>query len=1712
MNKIIFILCIILILLSISSVNASDNMTDLNIVSSDDNAIFVDVNGADSGDGSKDSPVLTLDKAISLSKENGTIYLSNGEFNNALNNKLTINKSLNFVGAEDTSVNGLNKNYLFEIKDNVCVSFKNIKFINAYKSPGSYSINYNENIYGAALEIKNATVTVDSCSFIGNVLNYDEAIGQCIYGGAVSNFGDLTLINSYFANNTALSTSGLNSFGGSVYNKGKLSIFNTTFSKSKSVDFGYGAAIANDGEVVMRDSTICESRALHETKGSAIYNTGVFELYDSIIENNYIERANFNYIYGAVYNIGTLTARGNIFRNNTGYYEAPTPSYKGSPNIYNSGKLNLTYNAFIDNAAFPGISTDVYYNGGDIVTLDNNWWNTNINPYKEGTKINVDEINSWLILNLTPDYTKLNISDSVTIKASWTNNIDLLTQIDLIPLFNVTFKTEVDGNVITSKKQLINGEADFKFDYTQNKGLYEVTNTLESFTQSVLVDVGKTFTYVNFIVNDNITYLEDLNVSVEVTSSDGSVPTGVVILNLNDRTYTVNLVNGKGDCTISDLTPQKYTLDITYDGSENHFKAFNRTDVNIKKLDVDLKVNIPEIKVSQKGQAIVTLAPKGVQGQAILYVDGVRKKIVYLYNGNTTIALNNFAEGEYNITLEFVETTYYYSSSVSGILNVTRYDCSINISAEDIKVGENATVTIDVSPDTLRGEATLIINGVENEIFIDNSTTNVTLTNLEGGHYDVTLIFDGDLRYYPVNVSTSFEVIRTPTSLTVDISQDDKNLNGTIKVKTNPANCSGVMGVYINYNMYKMNFTNGEAEFTVKFDKGTNYVFVFYEGNKYFEDSSWNTTLGVADEFVFIGENSTGYAKNDFNYSVRLIEVNGIPMPSRIITVDFNGVKYNITTDDDGFAFLPLNLNAGSYSISATFKNATIHNTLFVKSVDFNLTAPDIAYGDIQEIKAVFEQGVKGSVNFISENLNVTVSIENGTASYNITGLGVGTYNIKAVYHDITHSANFAVKKADLDFDIIVNPATPDDDEIIEVSSIENITGQITFIFKNTEYKVPIKDNKAILNLSKLNEGKYSLTVKYAGNNNYNSFEKTIEFRIKNFASDLNLTINDASYAEDLIAVANLNSDATGIVRFSAGNITKEIEIDNGKAICNFKWLDVGNYSLTAEYLGNDYYISSQNETSFAVTKANSTIELYVKEVVLGENIRIYANLSPNATGSVSYSMTGYFSPRNKPVANSTSNWYIAPLNTGEYEVMARYLGDNNYFPSNTTFILNVSQYKTILDVELNDVSISDRVVCKVTLKTKDGEAITGKVSLTVGNRIFSIDVKDGSGSLVLGKMAVGNYTYEVKYNGTYNYSQASYDGEFKVVDDLLDANLISNNLTKYYSGSDKLVILLTNSNGKAFPSQVIIVKLNSKEYTLITDSKGMASLDVDLNPGKYNASIVYPQTDKYHAASLKVTVTVLSTAEGMDVKKMYGSGTQYFAIFTDSNGKALGNTNITFKISDKSYKIATLPNGIAKINVNFKPGEYVISCVNPLTKQKLSNKISIYYPIMGKDSSNYDGSKTKYKVRIYTLDLKPVGKGKTVKFKVNGKTYKVKTDKNGYAKLAIKLKPKKYTVTVTYSKYKISNKITVKKLLSTKNISKKKSKTTKFTAKLFNSKGKVQKNKKITFKMDGKKYSAKTNKKGIATLTLKNLKVGKHKIQSIYGKTKVTNTITIKK
>ena len=128
-------------------------------------------------------------------------------------------------------------------------------------------------------------------------------------------------------------------------------------------------------------------------------------------------------------------------------------------------------------------------------------------------------------------------------------------------------------------------------------------------------------------------------------------------------------------------------------------------------------------------------------------------------------------------------------------------------------------------------------------------------------------------------------------------------------------------------------------------------------------------------------------------------------------------------------------------------------------------------------------------------------------------------------------------------------------------------------------------------------------------------------------------------------------------------------------------------------------------------------------------------------------------------------------------------------------------------------------------------------------------------------------------------------------------------------------------------------------------------------------------------------------------------------------------------------------------------------------------------------------------------------------------KTYKLKTDKNAYVSKSIKLASGTYTAKVSYGGYSVSNKITFKPTVICKNLSKKYSKTTKYSVKVVDKTGKILKNKKVTFKIKGKTYYAKTNSKGIATATIKiSLPVGKYSITSSYGGCKVTSKIIVKK
>ena len=159
----------------------------------------------------------------------------------------------------------------------------------------------------------------------------------------------------------------------------------------------------------------------------------------------------------------------------------------------------------------------------------------------------------------------------------------------------------------------------------------------------------------------------------------------------------------------------------------------------------------------------------------------------------------------------------------------------------------------------------------------------------------------------------------------------------------------------------------------------------------------------------------------------------------------------------------------------------------------------------------------------------------------------------------------------------------------------------------------------------------------------------------------------------------------------------------------------------------------------------------------------------------------------------------------------------------------------------------------------------------------------------------------------------------------------------------------------------------------------------------------------------------------------------------------------------------------------------------------------------------DYTGEVT-FKVRVKGYDGKIVGKNEIVTMKIAGKTYNVKTNSKGYASKTFSLTPGKYKITTNYKDSTVKNTITIKKVLNVKSVAVKKSKRIKYSASLKTSNGKAIKGKKIIFKIKGKSYSAKTNKKGVATVSFKNLKVGKYSVTVKYLKSQVKTTLKVKK
>ncbi len=254
-------------------------------------------------------------------------------------------------------------------------------------------------------------------------------------------------------------------------------------------------------------------------------------------------------------------------------------------------------------------------------------------------------------------------------------------------------------------------------------------------------------------------------------------------------------------------------------------------------------------------------------------------------------------------------------------------------------------------------------------------------------------------------------------------------------------------------------------------------------------------------------------------------------------------------------------------------------------------------------------------------------------------------------------------------------------------------------------------------------------------------------------------------------------------------------------------------------------------------------------------------------------------------------------------------------------------------------------------------------------------------------------------------------------------------NVNMYYKDGHKFSVTLKDESKKAICKAKVKISINGATYNKITDSKGTASINLNLKSGNYIVLTTFEGDGKYAKQSAKSTVNIKSTIKCYDLTKFYKNPKEYSSKFYDTKGNLLKNTAVKFKLNGKTYSAKTDNLGVAKLKIDLKPGTYRISSINPKTAETIIKTITINSLIKTTDLTMTYKDKSKFNVKILNCYGKP-SPNKKIAIKVNKKTYAKTTDKNGMASLPIDLEAGTYTITTEFDGLKKTNKITVKPLI----------------------------------------------------------------------------------
>jgi len=1703
--------------------------------------LWVAATGSDNNDGSKDRPLASITKAIELAKSGYTIHIMDGEYSQKV---LEINKTLSFVGeGSEVIVRGIGNRVFSCTENGNNLEFININFVNLIS----------EETRSAALYIEgDGSLKIINCTF--------RDIGARYGAMNIGTTANAEIKNCTFENvvGTASRSSIIYISGSGEYIFDGLSISNSKLADNVAENSKYAYLrgifyIDNQNAVVTLNNTVI--RGSSGPMQSVIESRSKLNILNTIIVNNTVGMTSTGYgqylIYGSSAN-ANINIENSVISNNAAENALESEIFQ----LTNGNTLNVTYSSIVDNKFNKIFNVK---SGNAAVTLDYNWWGNN--------SVSDDKISKWIIMT-TPENITAEKGKTIDVEVYFNHYTDTNGKIyDLDINVPITVKfSAVNGTLLNNVAASVNGIASVSYTVNNND-----TITVKSGNQTATINIISKVIDAIWVsaegndANDGSENSPVATIAKAIELAKNSSTIYIMEGNYSQGQITINkevsitglgkviLTNNAFICKADNVEFNNLVF-LQNNGSAvlkvygNNIKIYNctfssvNTDLGVLYLSSGSVDIVNTVINNVNSRYLISISKNTIlkMSNSIVDENNLENSIFYLGDGSSLnadyciITNNRFADyvsieegGESVISLDY---NWWGTNTPAGkdIKNWVIMNAPESISGEK---GETVTVDVDFNHymDVDGKIHTLTKHIPETTIYFDGNILN-TVDGL--ATFSHTVGNSNKIIVKSANQSSVIDVIikEVKRDIWVSAEGNDEN-NGSqdspvATIKKALELVSDGSSIYIAPGTY--------LEDGLEITKSVNII------------GSGKVIIDADNDGKIISTTNKSAVINLANLELTKAKSN------------FGCVIYNL-----GANFTLNNISIYDNEITDALANtmSAIYNT-GVMTINNSKIINNIGYGLIYS-----------SNNLILINSTVSGNdIASGTSSYGIVYSTSGIVKIfnSNITNNIARLGTVYISNGDL---IVENSIFEANNVILgnggaitlfSLSSKSNITNAtfrdnaaardggailakgdvniLNSIFENNAAGNGYYGN-AIYNYGNLNIH-YSVLLENASSNyviynyGYNP-SANAQYNWWGTNNDPSRLVGAGQWDEytscEDVDVSNwiVMSVIPDIIENITGNQLIKVSFDkyhgkDGKLYDLTKALPEFNVKFSAingtlsdnlaKVINNVAcvnYTISDNDTitvesgdeifniKVIVAKETSIILINVDDIVVGENATIDVFVNKNATGSVIIGVNNKNTTVN--IKDGKASLIVSDLTAGKYDVVVKYSGDINYGTSKNITSFNVGKIaKYDVDVDISKVQSGENATITVILP-KDA---TGNVTIIVANKKYNATVVNGTAKVITDVLDNGTYDVVVYYSGDDKYLNSVKQLNM-TVDINKNVNLKADDIVMFYKDGTRFIAVLTDYKGNPIANETLIFVINGVKYTKITDNNGTASIALNLMPGVYEGLVLFNGTLNYNNISVKCNITIKSTVIGCDIVKMFRNATQYSALVLDSNGNPLVNAAVKFNINGVFYTRITNSEGVATLNINLLPGEYIITNYNLVTGEENSNKVTVKSLLI--DNSNlvkYYLNGSKYTLKVIGKDGK-IAAGQEVTFNINGVFYHRISDDNGIVSLNINLRPGDYIITVEYEGCRVSNNITVLPTLVTKDLTMKYLDGSKFTAQTLNGQGKPLANQKVSFNVNGVFYHRTTDEKGMADLNIR-LNPGKYIITSIWNEYQIGNNIAI--